>query len=67
MSDKSSEWKSQLENVVLNLNGSDSASKVVDLREALTARLRIMTPTDHDERVTIEEALATLEAVTHPK
>jgi hypothetical protein len=63
MSDKSFEWKTQLEDVILSLHDSDSASKVADLRDALTSRLRIMGPTDHEERAAIEEALAKLEAV----
>ena len=66
MSDKSIEWKSQLEDVILNQNDSDFASKVAGLRDALEARLRIMTPTENDERVAIEDALVTL-AVVSPK
>jgi hypothetical protein len=66
VSDKSIEWKSQLEDVILNQNEPDFASKVADLRDALEARLRIMTPTDLGERVAIEDALATL-AVISPK
>ena len=66
MSDKSIEWKSQLQDLILNKNDQDFGSKVAELRDALEARLRIMGPTDHEERVAIKEALATL-AVISPK
>ncbi len=66
MSDKSIEWKSQLQDIILNKNGPDFASKVAELREALEARLRIMGPTDLEERAAIKDALAAL-AVMSPK
>jgi hypothetical protein len=66
MSDKSIEWKRQLQDVIFNQNAADFASKVAELRDAMEVRLRIMTPTDHEERVAIKEALATL-AVISPK
>jgi hypothetical protein len=66
MSDKSMVWKTQLQDIISNQKGPDFASRVADLRDALEARLRIMGPTDHDEREAIKDALATL-AVVSPK
>jgi hypothetical protein len=66
MSDKSIEWKSQLQDIILNKNDPNFAGKVAELRDALEARLRIMGPTDHDEREAIKNALAAL-AVMSPK
>jgi len=62
MSDRSFEWQNELQAVVHNPNAPDVATKVAHLRDALTTRLRIMTPADHDERVAIKRALSVLSA-----
>jgi hypothetical protein len=62
MSNKSFEWQNEFQAVVHNPNGSDVSSKVAHLRVTLTARLRIMTPVDKDERLAIERALSVLRA-----
>jgi hypothetical protein len=60
VSDKSFEWQNELRAVVHNRNASDVSAKVAHLRAILTARLRIMTPIDYDERVAIKRALSVL-------
>jgi hypothetical protein len=60
VSDKSFEWQNELQVVVHNPNASDVSAKVAHLRATLTARLRIMTPVDCDERMAIKRALAVL-------
>jgi hypothetical protein len=62
MSDRSFEWQNELQAVVHNPNAPDVSTKVAHLRDALTTRLRIMTPADHDERVAIKRALSVLSA-----
>jgi hypothetical protein len=62
MSDKSFECQNELQAVVHNPNGSDASNKVAHLRATLTARLRIMTPVDKDERLAIKRALSVLRA-----
>jgi hypothetical protein len=62
MSNKSFEWQNELQAVVHNPNGPDVSNKVAHLRATLTARLRIMTPVDKDERLAIERALSVLRA-----
>ena len=62
MSDKSFEWQNELQEVVHSPDAPDASSKVAHLRDTLTARLRIMTPADHDERVAIKRALSVLSA-----
>lgn len=60
MSDKSLEWQNELQAVVHNPNAPDVSTKVAHLRATLTARLRIMTPVDKDERLAIKRALSAL-------
>jgi hypothetical protein len=60
MSDKSFEWQNELQAVVHNPNARDVSTKVAHLRATLTARLRIMTPVDKDERLAIKRALSVL-------
>jgi prephenate dehydrogenase len=62
MSDKSFEWQNELQEVVHSPDAPNTSSKVAHLRDTLTARLRIMTPADHDERVAIKRALSVLSA-----
>jgi len=62
MSDKSFEWQNELQEVVHSPDAPDASNKVAHLRYTLTARLRIMTPADHDERVAIKRALSVLSA-----
>jgi hypothetical protein len=62
MSDKSFDWQNELQEVVHSTDAPDVSSKVAHLRDALTTRLRIMTPADHDERVAIKRALSVLRA-----
>ena len=62
MSDKSFEWQNELQEIVHNPHAPDALSKVAHLRDTLTARLRIMTPADLDERVAIKRALSVLSA-----
>ena len=62
MSNRSFEWQNELQAVVHNPNAPDVSTKVAHLRDALTTRLRIMTPADHDERVAIKRALSVLSA-----
>jgi|HubBroStandDraft_4_1064222.scaffolds.fasta_scaffold159227_2 hypothetical protein len=61
MSDTSFKWNDQLQEIILNLDQPDSSAKVAHLRDALTVRLRILTPVDNDERKAIEGALSRLE------
>jgi len=67
MSDRSFEWQNELQAVVHNPNAPDVSTKVAHLRDALTTRLRIMTPADHDERVAIKRALSVLRAARPKK
>jgi|HubBroStandDraft_2_1064218.scaffolds.fasta_scaffold05491_5 hypothetical protein len=60
MSDKSFEWQNELQALVHNPNSPDVSTKVAHLRATLTARLRIMTPVDQDERLAIKRALSVL-------
>jgi hypothetical protein len=67
MSDKSFDWKNELQEVVHSTDAPDASSKVAHLRDTLTTRLRIMTPADHDERVAIKRALSVLRAARPKK
>ena len=62
MSDKSFEWQNQLQEILHCSDAPDSSTKVAHLKDALTTRLRIMTPADYDERLAIERALSALRA-----
>jgi hypothetical protein len=62
MSDKSFEWQNQLQEILHSPDSPDSRAKVAHLRDALATRLRIMTPTDSDERMAIKRALSVLRA-----
>jgi hypothetical protein len=63
MSDKAFEWQNDLQEVVHSPDAPDASRKVAHLRDALTTRLCIMTPADHDERVAIKRAPSMLRAV----
>jgi hypothetical protein len=67
MSDKSFEWQNELLEVVHSTDAPDVSSRVAQLRDTLTTRLRIMTPADHDERVAIKRALSVLRAARSKK
>jgi hypothetical protein len=67
MSETSFKWNDQLQEIILNLDKPDSSAKVAHLRDALTVRLRILTPVDNDEREAIEGALSRLEQVARSK
>jgi hypothetical protein len=67
MSDKSFEWQNELLEVVHSTDAPDVSSRVAQLRDTLTTRLRIMTPADHDERVAIKRALSVLRAARPKK
>jgi hypothetical protein len=60
MSDRSFEWQNELQEVVHKPNAPDVSAKVAHLQAILTARLRIMTPVDYDERLAIRRALSVL-------
>jgi hypothetical protein len=66
MTDRSFEWQNEFQEVVHSPDAPDASRKVAHLRDALTTRLRIMTPADHDERMAIKRALSVLR-VARPK
>ena len=56
----------EVREVVLNTD-PDAASKAAPLRDKLTARLRVMTAADSDERQALEDAIETLRILSESK